>query len=161
LRLVMGLMVAAMMSFVAESLREHIHFATEGASERHQTHRLTWSGWLVTVTMLFAFELFVVSWHNLPEMQSAQFTELAKAISAIGVAPPWFSLVGLVVIWICVGGGLAACLSQNIGAQAGSWRVKASKGALQGAFWGVVLPPGIVLAVVLGVRLLLALGMMT
>src|SRR5262249_13991428 len=55
----------------------------------------------------------------------------------------------------------AVCLSQDLGAQEGSWHVKASKGALQGAFWGVVRPPCIVLAVVLFVRLLLALGMMT
>ena len=156
-QLAAGLAVAAVMSYVFESLKEQMPSAASAEGGEHQPHRLSWGGWMSTVLMLFAFELFVVSWHSMPELGSGQFVQLAHAISGTPDAPPWLSLGGLIVIWIAVGSCLAACLGVRIGAGKGSLPILSRDGALHGALAGFIVPPVVMLVAVLGVRLLLSL----
>jgi hypothetical protein len=156
--LAMGLGIAAIASFIFESLREQIRLSKEDGHHEHPP--LTLGRWMSTVTMLLLFELFVVAWHSIAERQSPQFEHLAKAISGMEEAPPWVNLVGLMAVWVIVGAALSGCLSLGITKDERPWLVRCGVGALQGLVGGVVIPLVAVLAVVVLVRFCLALGMM-
>lgn len=156
-RLIIGLLVAACMSFMFEWLREKIR----PVSEHHYEHPpLTLGRWLTTVILLLVFELFVVAWHSLPEREGTHFHQLAEAISGLPHAPPLVDLISLIVLWTIVGGALAACLSLCIVEDPRPWYIRCGIGALRGAGYGLVIPPLAVLIAVVCVRFVVALGMM-
>ncbi len=156
-RLIIGLLVAACMSFMFEWLREKIRPASEHG---HEHPPLTLGRWLTTVILLLVFELFVVAWHSLPEREGTHFHQLAEAISGLPHAPPLVDLISLIVLWTMVGGALAACLSLCIVEDPRPWYIRCGIGALRGGGYGLLIPPLAVLIAVVCVRFVVAIGMM-
>ncbi len=153
-RLVAGMFLAAVMSFVFESLSDRLNSSEPGTGRR----RLTIPGLLMTIVLLCTFDIMLNAWQSMPELRKDQVLELGVAITGVK-APPWLSITALLGVWIVSGGALAATLSTCVNLSGRTLSGQMLEGVRRGTFAAVLVAPLLILLYILVVRILLSFNM--
>lgn len=153
-RLVAGMFLAAVMSFVFESLSDRLNSSEPGTGHR----RLTIPGLLMTIVLLCTFDIMLNAWQSMPELRKDQVLELGVAITGVKT-PPWLSITALLGVWIVSGGALAATLSTCVNLSGRTLSGQMLEGVRRGTFAAVLVAPLLILLYILVVRILLSFNM--
>jgi len=152
-RVLLGMLLAAVMSMVFEAMRERVQ-RLGGADVKPSSPAFTISGLMMSVILLFTFDIMLSGWHALPELKPEEVQELGMAVTGVKT-PPWISLLSLIGLWVLTGAGMAASLTKAVGLRGPMGR-RVGRGALRGGISALVIAPLLVLGYVVLVRVVLA-----
>jgi hypothetical protein len=147
-RFVIGLIVAAAIAFIIESLRERIEHGH--GEEDDPLSRLP-----VNISIALIFELYVVAFHGAG--QNVSWDSLSDAMNGVlghylaEASSPQLNLTAFVVVWVALGAGLAWLLSFTI-KMPGEFPERGTFGAAVGGLAGGIAAPVIVVGSVLFAR---------